>query len=85
MASSSTDPQLEHSLWLQRRSTGQKTRRPQWRSDWTPVWMLLLLVSILAFFSMILPLNDAVERAEQAAQNTTIHQQAPVFGALAEQ
>jgi len=73
------DPDSGHSLWLQLRSTRRKPQRPQWRSDWAPVWILLLLMTILALNSVFMPSNDAVERATQ-----TIDRQPAVIGALAE-
>jgi hypothetical protein len=73
------DPDSGHSLWLQLRSTRRKPQRPQWRSDWAPVWILLLLMTILALNSVFMPSNDAVERATQ-----TIDRQPAVVGALAE-
>jgi len=73
------DPDSGHSLWLQLRSTRRKPQRPQWRSDWAPVWILLLLMTILALNSVFVPSNDAVERATQ-----TIDRQPAVVGALAE-
>ncbi len=73
------DPDSGHSLWLQLRSTRRKPQRPQWRSDWAPVWILLLLMTILALNSVFMPSNDAVERATQ-----TIDRQRAVVGALAE-
>lgn len=82
MAFSPTDPVSAHSLWLQLRSTKRKYRRPRWRSDWTPLWVLLLLSSILALSYVIMPSNDAIERAEQAAQKVTVLQESPVLGAL---
>jgi hypothetical protein len=73
------DADSRHSLWLQLRSTRRKPQRPQWRSDWAPVWILLLLMTILALNSAFMPSNDAVERATQ-----TIDRQPAVVGALAE-
>lgn len=73
------DPDSGHSLWLQLRSTRRKPQRPQWRNDWAPVWILLLLMTVLALFSIFIPSNDAVERAIQ-----TIDRQPAVVGALAE-
>lgn len=73
------DPDSGHSLWLQLRSTRRKPRRPQWRSDWAAVWILLLLMTILALFSIFMPSNDAIERATQ-----TVDRQPAVVGALAE-
>ena len=84
MASSLNDPELAHSLWLQVRSTRRKSCRTQWRSDWTPIWILLLLMSILTFFSVIMPSNDAIEKAKEADQIGTEGRQPPVVGALAE-
>ena len=84
MASSLTDPDSGHCLWLQLRSTRRKTRRPRWRSDWAPVWILLILMSILALFSVSIPSNVAVEKANQAAQQMPVDQQPRVVGALAE-
>lgn len=82
MAFSPTDPVSAHSLWLQLRSTKRKYRRPRWRSDWTPLWVLLLLLSILALSYVIMPSNDAIERADQGAQKVTVLQESPVLDAL---
>ena len=79
MAFSPTDPVSAHSLWLQLRSTKRKHRRPRWRGDWTPLWVLLLLSSILALSYVIMPSNDSIERAEQAAQKVTVLQESPVL------
>ena len=64
-------------------STRHQTHRTQWRSDWTPIWIVLLLMSILAVFSLLFPPIDSFERAEQATQNGK-SEQLPVVGALAE-
>ena len=82
MAFSPTDPVSAHSLWLQLRSTKRKHRRPRWRGDWTPLWVLLLLSSILALSYVIMPSNDAIERADQGAQKVTVLQESPVLDAL---
>lgn len=85
MAFSPTDPASEHpahSLWLQLRHTNRT--RPRWRSDWTPLWISLLLFSVLAIFYVMMPSNEAVEQAAQAAQQETVIQGRPVQGALAE-
>lgn len=84
MALSSTDPVIARSLWLQLRSSRRKSRRPQWRSDWSPVWILLVLMSILSLSLLMMPSIDVMERVDQAAQNGTVAQQPPLFGALAE-
>jgi len=73
MAFSPTDPASAHSLWLQLRSTRRK-HRPRWRSDWTPLWISLLLFSVLLIFYAIMPSNDATEQAEQAARKETVLQ-----------
>lgn len=67
--------------WVHLRSTQLRARRPQWRSDWEPVWMLLLLISILGLFSFIMPANDSIEMAKQAVQNA---QRPSVFSAAIE-
>jgi hypothetical protein len=56
--------------WLHLQSTRLQTHRPQWRSDWVPVWTLLLLISILGLFSFIMPANNSIEKAKQAVQDT---------------
>jgi hypothetical protein len=83
MASLSDDPQLARSLWLQLRSSRPKARRPPWRSDWMPVGILLLLMGILIIYSVLMPPDEAVERAKQGG-NETVGQQSPVVGALAQ-
>ena len=80
MAFSPTDPASAHSLWLQLRNTKRK-RRPGWRSDWMPLWVSLLLLSVLLMFYATMPSNDAVEWAELAAQETVPHER-PMRGAL---
>lgn len=82
MAFSPTDPVSAHSLWLQLRSTKRKHHRPRWRSDRMPIWVPLLVLGILAFFYVIMSSNDAIERAEQAAQKETVVYESPVLGAL---
>ena len=52
MAPLPQDPQVGHSLWLQRRSTRRAVRRVQWRSDWTPVGLVLLLLGLLVLLSV---------------------------------
>jgi di/tricarboxylate transporter len=85
MASSSQDPQVYHSLWLQRRSTRRAVRRAQWRSDWTPVGLLLLLLGLLLLLSVFLPSHEAVEKMKQAAQDERGgSQRLPVVGVLTE-
>src|SRR4029453_393482 len=63
------DPQVGHSLWLQRRSTRRGVRRVQWRSDWTPGGLVLLLVGLLVLLSVFRPSNEAIEQVKQAAQD----------------
>jgi NADH:ubiquinone oxidoreductase subunit 6 (subunit J) len=62
MAFSPTDPASAHSLWLQLRTT-KRTRRRRWRSDWTPLFVVLLFFSLLLIFYAIMPSNDAPEQA----------------------
>jgi hypothetical protein len=84
MAFSPTDPVSAHSLWLQLLSTKRKHRRPRWRNDWTPLWVPLLLFTILlALVYAMMPLNDAIEQADQAAEMESGLQKPPLFGALA--
>lgn len=86
MASSLRDSQVAHSLWLQRRSSRRRSRRVQWRSDWTPVGLLLILLGLLVLLSLFLPSNQAVEKVKQAAQDQrTALQETPVVGVLTEQ
>ena len=66
MASSSQDPQLEYSMWLQRRS-----RRVGWRTDWTPVGFIMFLLTLLILLSVLLPANDTVEQVRQAGQDAS--------------
>ena len=66
MAFSPTDPASAHSLWLQLRNT--KRRRLRWRSDWTLLWMFLLLLAVVLVFYALLPSNDAAAQIEHTAQ-----------------
>jgi len=85
MASLLEDPEVAHSLWLQRRSTRRAIRRVQWRSDWTPVGMALLLLGLLVLLSVFRPCHEAIERVKQAAQDDRSGSQAlAVVGVLAE-
>ena len=85
MASPLHDPQMAHSLWLQRRSSRRRARA-QWRSDWTPVGLLLMLLGWLILLALFLPSNEAVEKVKQAARDQRIgSQETPVVGVLAEQ
>jgi hypothetical protein len=84
MASSQQHPQAGHSLWLQRRSGLRPVRRVRWRSDRTPVGLIVLLVALLIALSLFLPGNKAVERVEQATQADNTVQLPPVVGVLAE-
>jgi len=69
MASSPQDPEVGLSLRLERRSGRLSIRRVRWRSDWTPVSFIVLLLAVLLLLSMFLPRNGAVERIKEAAQN----------------
>jgi hypothetical protein len=69
MIFSPQDPQLAHSLWLQRRSTQRAARRVQWRSDRTPVSFILLLLGLLILLSIFLPTNGVVHQLKQAAKH----------------
>jgi di/tricarboxylate transporter len=85
MASLPQDPEVGHSLWLQRRSTRRTVRRAQWRSDWTPVWLVLLLLGLLVLLSVFRPTNEAVERVKEAIHDDRSgSQDLPVVGVLAE-
>ena len=85
MAQSPQDPQLAHSLWLQRRSSRRAVRRTHWRSDWTPVGLVLLLLGLLVLLSVFLPFPDTVEPVKEAAQSENAgSQRLPVVGVLAE-
>ena len=68
MASSLHDPQRAHSLWLQRRSSRRAPQCTQWRSDWTPLGLLLLLLGLLILLAFFLPSQEAVEKVKQAAR-----------------
>ena len=81
MAFSPTDPDSAHSLWLQLRSTKAK-RHPRWRSDWTPVWVSLLLFSVLLIFYAAMPFNDAVEQAKQTSHQEAVLQKGQSQGAI---
>jgi heme/copper-type cytochrome/quinol oxidase subunit 2 len=63
------DPQIGQSLWLQRRSTRHAAHGTQWRGDWSPIALLVLLVSVVILFFVFLPSNDAVEKAKQTARD----------------
>lgn len=69
--------------WLHLTPTRHQTHRTRWRSDWTPIWTVLLLMSMLAVFSLLFPPIDSLKQGEHAAQNGKSEQH-PVFGALAE-
>ena len=85
MASLPEDPEVAHSIWLQRRSTRRAVRRVQWRSDWTPVGVALLLLGLLVLLSMFRPSHDAIERVKQTVQDDRSgSQDLPVVGVLAE-
>jgi hypothetical protein len=85
MASSPKNPQVGHSLWLQRRSGGPSARRVCWRSNWTPVGLVVLLLALLVLLSLLLPVNE-VERLKHAAQddNTSNTKYPSVVGVLSE-
>lgn len=83
MASTPVDPQIGHSLWLQRRSSRRAIRRREWRSDWTPIGLLFALLSLLLLLSLLIPSNDAVERVRQATeQDRGDLQPPPVVGVV---
>ena len=82
MAFSPTDPVSSHTLWLQLLSSKRKHRRPRWRGDWTPLWVPVLLFTILALAYVMMPSNEAIEKAEHAAQKEKVLQEPPLFGAL---
>jgi hypothetical protein len=86
MTSSPQDPQLAHSLWLQRRSPQRGVRRVQWRSDRTPVSLVLLLLGLLILLSIFLPTNGAMQQLKHAAQDDKSGglQKRSVVGVLAE-
>jgi hypothetical protein len=82
MASSLHDPQMSRSLWLQRRSRYQTACRAQWRTDWTPIGLLVLFLSILILVSVFLPSSETVEKVKQAARGQESGSQLPVVGVL---
>ena len=85
MASLPEDPEVAHSLWLQRRSTRRAVRRVQWRSDWTPVGLALLLLGLLVLLSVFRPSHEAIERVKQTVHDDRSgSQDLPVVGVLAE-
>ena len=73
---------MGHSLWLQRRSTRRSGRRVEWRSDWTPLGLLVALLGLLVLLSVLLPSNEAVQKIEQAAESKQSDSQSPVVGVL---
>lgn len=83
MAPLPQNPQVGHSLWLQRRSTRRGVRRVQWRSDWTPVGLVLLLLGLLVLLSVFRPSNEAIEQVKQADDGRG-SQDLRVVGVLAE-
>ncbi len=85
MTSLPEDPQVGHSLWLQRRSTRRAVRWVQWRSDWTPLGLALVLLGLLVLLSVFRPTNEAVERVKQTVQDDRSgSQDPPVVGVLAQ-
>ena len=86
MASSLQDPQVAHSLWLQRRSGRCGTRRAQWRSDWTPFAVVLILLGFLIILALFSPSNEAIKQVKQAAQQQgTGSQETLIVGVPTEQ
>ena len=73
MAFSPTAPASAHSLWLQLRSTKRKVHS-QLRSDWTPVWVSLLLFSVLLIFYAIIPFNDAAEQEHTSHKEAVLQE-----------
>jgi hypothetical protein len=84
MASSQHDPQTGHSLWLQRRSTRRFGRRAEWRSDWTPLGLLVVLLGLLILLSVVLPSHEAVQKFEEAAESEQSGAQFPVVGVVSQ-
>ena len=86
MGPSSTDPMMAHTLWLQRRSARQGSRRARWRSDRAPLGMLILLIGLLLLLWVFMPSDEVIERARDAEHHATLsqQQQSPLVGALAE-
>ena len=83
----SQDPQRGYSLWLQRRSIRRAVCRAQWRSDWAPFGLVLLLLGLLILLTVLLPSKETVERVKQAAHDERSggsSQQLPVVGVLTE-
>ena len=83
MAFSPTDPVLAHSLWLQLRSCNRRSRLGRWRSDWMPLLVPILLLSILAMGYVIMFSNGTGGTVEQSAQREAVLQDQPVVGAIA--
>ena len=88
MASSPQDPQMAHSLWLQKRSTrraARRVQRVQWRSDWTPVGLLLLLLGVLVLLTVFLSPHQMDDGVKQDARDERGgSEQLPVVGVLTE-
>jgi hypothetical protein len=81
MVFSPTDPASAHSLWMQLRNTKGKIA-PRWRSDWTPLWVSVLLFSVLLICYAIMPSDDGVNHAKQASQKEIVFQQRSMRSAL---
>jgi hypothetical protein len=81
MAFSPNDPAAAHSLWLQLRRSKRK-HLSGWRSDWMPLWVVLLLFGLLIVSYAIMPSNEADQYAEQAAKESRV-QDRQMQGALA--
>jgi len=59
-------------------------RKAQWRSDSTPLGLLLLLLGLLILLSVFLPSHEAVEKVKHTARGEQSDPQLPVVGVLAE-
>ncbi len=80
MAPSSTS-RYDRFTGLKSRFTRFRNRRPRWRSDWEPVWILLLMMSILGLFSMFAPVNPPLETV--VLPPSTVGHEQTMLGALA--
>ena len=74
-----------HFLRVQRRSIRRVAHRAQWRSDWAPFGLVLLLLGVLILLTMVLPSKEVVQTVKQASHDEGGRpHQLPVVGMLTE-